>query len=101
MSISMRRLLRSLALPCPAFVFAVPVPLDLSGVKPGPVAVAREGDMAVVRWQDSTSRNWEASFNLEPARPLIAAIKVGDKTVVQNAVPDLQRANRQAPRRLR
>ena len=55
--------------------FAAPVPFDVSGVRPGPVAVAQEGDLAIVRWKDGTNRNWEAAFNLEPARPLIAAIK--------------------------
>jgi hypothetical protein len=67
--------------------FAAPVPLDVSGVKPGPVAVVREGDVALVRWQDGDKRAWEAAFNLEPERPLIAAIRVDGKTVVQNAVP--------------
>lgn len=64
-----------------------PVPLDLSGVKPGPVSVAQDGGMAVVRWQDKEQRAWEARFNLEPARPLIAAIQVNGKTVIQDAVP--------------
>ena len=81
------RFFRSLAWIVPALAFAAPVPIDLSAVKSGPIAVTHEGDMAFVRWQDSTSRTWEASLNLEPARPLIAAIKVGGKTVVQNAVP--------------
>jgi hypothetical protein len=80
----MRRPLFFLA---PALLYAAPVPFDSSGVKPGPVTVAREGDLAVVRWQDGANQPWEASFNLEPARPLIASIKTGGATVVQNAVP--------------
>ena len=87
MSTCMHGIIRWLTIIAPAFALAAPVPLDLSGLKPGPVAVTREGDMAVVRWPDSSGRTWEASFNLEPARPLIAAIKAGDKIVVQNAVP--------------
>jgi hypothetical protein len=66
---------------------AEPVALDLTGVRPGPVTVAKEGDTAVVRWQDGENRSWSAHFNLEPARPLIAAIQVGGKVVVQNAIP--------------
>jgi hypothetical protein len=66
---------------------AAPVPLDVSGVRAGPVAVAQDGDTVAIRWQDGESRGWEALFNLEPARPLIAAIRAGGKTVVQNAVP--------------
>jgi len=66
---------------------AAPVPLDLTGVKPGPVTVAQEGDTAVVRWQDAEKHSWEAHFNLEPARPLIASIRADGKTIIQNAVP--------------
>src|SRR5215207_7118791 len=83
----MTRILSSWLLVLPAIALAAPVTLDLSGVRPGPVAVARVGDTVVVRWQDGDRRPWEASFNLEPARPLIAAIGTGGKTVVQNAVP--------------
>ncbi len=80
-------LLLALLLPGLALTLAAPVPLDLSGVKPGPIKVAQEGDSAVVRWQDGEKRAWETRFNLEPARPLIASIRVDGKTVVQNAVP--------------
>ena len=67
--------------------FAAPVPFDLTGVKPGPISVAREGDIALVRWLDGEGRNWEASFHLDPARPLIAAIRENGKVIVENAVP--------------
>jgi hypothetical protein len=80
-------MLRPLLLLVPALLPAAPVPFDVSGVKSGPVAVAREGDMAVVRWPDAANRTWQASFNLEPNRPLIASIRLGDRVVVQNAVP--------------
>ncbi|MEP7363088.1 MAG: DUF4350 domain-containing protein [Acidobacteriota bacterium] len=83
----MTRLLRFFLLFPPAFALAAPVPLDLSGVKPGPISVTREGGLALVRWQDETNRAWEASFQLEPTLPLIAAIKVNGKVVVQDAVP--------------
>lgn len=68
-------------------LWAAPMPLDLSQVKPGPVTVAQEGSSAVVRWQDGEQRKWEAWFNLEPARALISSIRVDGTTVVQNATP--------------
>lgn len=71
----------------PMFVSAAPVPLDLSAVKPGPVSISAEGDTAIVRWKDEGNRSWDATFNLEPSRPLIAAIRVDGNVVVQNAVP--------------
>jgi hypothetical protein len=63
------------------------IPLDVSGVKPGPIAVVQTGDSVVVRWQDGEKRAWEAWFNLEPTRPLIASIRADGKPIVQNAVP--------------
>jgi hypothetical protein len=83
----MLRIFRWIGALIPMLSIAAPVSLDLSGVKPGPVVVTREGDTAVVRWQDKENRAWEASFNLDSARPLIASIKTGGKTVIQNAVP--------------
>lgn len=68
-------------------LFSAPVTLDTSGVRSGPIAVSTVGDTAVVRWQDAQSKTWEAVFNLEPNRPLIAAIRTGDKNVILNAVP--------------
>ncbi|MFN7936377.1 MAG: DUF4350 domain-containing protein [Bryobacteraceae bacterium] len=70
-----------------ALAGAAPVPFDTSAVRPGPITAVKEGDLALVRWKDAANRDWEASFNLEPNRPLIAAFKVGGKTVVQNAAP--------------
>lgn len=66
---------------------AAPVPFDVSAVKQGPIAVAQEGEHAVVRWKDEANRAWEARFDLEPARPLITGILVNGKVVIQNAVP--------------
>jgi hypothetical protein len=83
----MLRIFGLLTLLTAELVLAAPVSLDMSGVKPGPVAVAQEDDIAIVRWQDGEKRAWEAWFNLEPERPLIASIRVDGKVVVQNAVP--------------
>ena len=63
------------------------VPLDLSGVRPGPVAAEQKADTLIVRWPDEASRLWAVEFWLDPARPLIAAIKVGDKTIAERARP--------------
>lgn len=71
----------------PFLVPAAPVPLDLSGLKPGPISVVTDGATATVRWQDAEQRPWDAVFNLDPARPLIASIRVHGNAVVQNAVP--------------
>lgn len=81
----MRKLLLLPLLACATF--AAPVAFDLSGVRPGPVAVTAAGDTAVVKWQDAQNKTWEAVFSLEPNRPLIATIRSGGKDIIQNAVP--------------
>ena len=63
------------------------VPLDLSGVRPGPVEVRGSADSVTVRWPDEASRNWEAQFSLDPAKPLISSIAVVGNVVLKAADP--------------
>ena len=56
---------------------AVSVPLDLTGVRPGPITVVRSEDSVTVTWPDETARVWRATFSLNPAQPLIASIGAG------------------------
>src|SRR5690348_17460608 len=60
---------------------ALPIlPVDLSGVKPGPIAVETTESLLTVHWKDEAGRAWTADFALEPRSPLIAAIAVdGDR----------------------
>jgi hypothetical protein len=58
----------------PLHARAASVPLDLSGVRAGPIAVARSGDAVTVAWPDETGRIWRATFSLDPAQPLITSI---------------------------
>src|SRR4051812_26906227 len=83
----MLRIIRLLCCITPAALVGAPVSMDLSGVKPGPVTVTAEGGYAVVRWQDNKQQPWEAQFDLEPGRPLIAAIRVNGRVVVQDVAP--------------
>ena len=53
---------------------AVSVPLDLTRVRPGPVGVVRDGNSVSLTWPDETARVWRATFSLDPAQPLNAAI---------------------------
>src|SRR5690349_3558528 len=69
----------------PTLCWAVPV--DLSGVRPGPVAVGSTGGSLVVTWPDEKARVWRAAFSLDPAQPLITSIALGGKPVVERARP--------------
>lgn len=63
------------------------VPLDLSGVRPGPITVASTADSVTVSWLDQASRSWRAEFSLDPAKPLIASIAVAGTAIIERARP--------------
>jgi hypothetical protein len=69
---------------------AVSVPLDLSGVRPGPVGVARAEESVTITWPDETGRAWRATFSLDPAQPLVTSIGAGADSVVSGARPFYQ-----------
>ena len=69
---------------------AVSVPLDLTGVRPGPISVVRSDDSVTVTWPDETARVWRATFSLDPAQPLITSIGPDGEAVVRNARPFYQ-----------
>src|SRR6188474_1258900 len=74
----------------PAAASAVSVPLDLAGVRPGPISVVRGEDSVTVAWPDEASRVWRATFSLDPARPLVTSIGRGEEDVVLGARPFYQ-----------
>jgi hypothetical protein len=63
------------------------VPVDLTGLRPGPVKVASAGDALTVDWNDAASRAWRAEFSLDASKPLITAISVGGKALIERAQP--------------
>jgi hypothetical protein len=60
---------------------------DLSGVKTGPVGITSSGPSLQVRWKDGRARQWEAAFSLDSSKPLIAAIAVDGRKIVERANP--------------
>jgi hypothetical protein len=79
--------MRSLLLLFPLLTSAATVPIDLSAVAPGPVKVESGAGTAIVRWPDAAGREWHAEFSLDPAKPLIQAIGLAGKNVVERAIP--------------
>src|SRR6185295_3434617 len=63
------------------------IPVDTSGVKPGPVHVQVSTDTISVTWPDGESKQWRADFSLDAAKPLITAIAVGDRKIIESARP--------------
>ena len=72
---------------CASLALAQSIPVDLSGVKSGPVGVTADTSSITVVWPDERKRAWTAVFSLESRRPLISSIRVGGKTVVASAQP--------------
>jgi hypothetical protein len=77
-----------LLIPLPAA--AVSVPLDLSGVRPGPITVARDEESVTITWPDDTGRAWRATFSLNPAQPLVTSIGAGADAIVRGGRPFYQ-----------
>lgn len=66
---------------------AAVVGVDTSQVKPGPIAVKASEAAVTVTWPDARQRQWSAEFSLDSTKPLLTAIRVGSKTVVEHAQP--------------
>ena len=71
----------------PPVLCAAPISTDLSGVKPGPIAVAVSGQTLVVAWKDASRHQWETRFSLDSAKPLIASISSDGSNIVESAWP--------------
>src|SRR6267378_1503323 len=69
---------------------AASVPLDLAGVRTGPIAVSRGDDSVTVTWPDEAARTWRATFSLDPAQPLVTSITAGAEPIVRGARPFYQ-----------
>ncbi|HZT31715.1 MAG TPA: hypothetical protein VFA33_17645 [Bryobacteraceae bacterium] len=80
----------ALLLAVSALAAARAVPLDLSGVRPGPVTVTSTAASATVHWSDEAGRAWTAEFSLDPQAPLITSIAMGGAPVVEHARPFYQ-----------
>src|SRR5713101_341275 len=66
------------------------VPVDVSGVRAGPVTVTSTTESVTVHWRDEGNRAWSAEFSLEPKAPLISSIAVDGAPVVERARPFYQ-----------
>lgn len=64
-----------------------PIPFDGSGVRPGPIHLETKSDSVAVSWADERSRTWTATFSLLPRQPLITAIAVKGRPVLERATP--------------
>jgi hypothetical protein len=90
MTDAMRTVLLAVLVLIPVPAGAVSVPLQLAGVRPGPISVSRGEDSVTVTWPDDAARVWRATFSLDPAQPLVTSIGADGDPVVQAARPFYQ-----------
>jgi len=87
---AMRSAFLAVLLLLPQAAAAATVPLDLSGVRLGPISVVRAEETVAISWPDETGREWRAVFSLDPAKPLIVSIGTGTDVIVRDARPFYQ-----------
>ncbi len=83
----MRIVLAGILLAGSGLSFGAIIPAELFDVKPGPIAVSTSNNMLQVHWTDGGGQPWQADFSLDSAKPLITAITVNGKTVIEKANP--------------
>ncbi|MBK5294508.1 MAG: hypothetical protein JJE04_22865, partial [Acidobacteriia bacterium] len=66
---------------------AAVIPVDLKGVRTGPVKVQATPDALLITWPDETGRECGAEFSLDTSKPLITALRVAGKKIVEGARP--------------
>jgi len=67
--------------------YGAPIAADLSGVKPGPIAVTAAGSELSIAWRDGSNHQWRAVFALESKLPLITSISSDGALIVDRAQP--------------
>jgi hypothetical protein len=72
---------------CASGILAQTIAFDTSAVQPGPVSVRSGAQDVTVEWKDEQSRPCTAVFSLDARRPLISAISVDGKVVIERARP--------------
>ena len=79
---------------CPLFLLiasanlqAKTISVDMSGVKPGPVSVAKSDDTLQIAWEDGAKHHWQAIFSLDSAKPVIAGVSVDGRSMLAGARP--------------
>src|SRR2546428_9499772 len=73
---------------------AASVPLDLTGVRAGPIAVSRDADSVTVTWPDEAARVWRAAVSPHPSPPPLHSLPSGAEPHVRSPPPVYHGGNR-------
>src|SRR3984885_4171024 len=70
-----------------ALVYGAPIVPDVSAVKQGPITVVSSAQSLTVSWNDTANQHWQTIFSLDSTQPLITAISVDGRNIVELAKP--------------
>ena len=84
----MRLYVTILLLACSSsYGYGAPITSDVSAVKPGPISVVSSEQSLKIAWSDAENHYWQAVFSLDSTEPLITAISVDGRNIVERAKP--------------
>src|ERR1051326_2712472 len=63
------------------------IPIDLSGLRPGPVTVRAIADGLIVSWADEKGLPWSIEFRADGNPQVLRRISTEGKSVIENAQP--------------
>jgi hypothetical protein len=70
-----------------ASAYGVPIAPNVVAVKGGPISVVSSAQSLKINWDDTASHHWQTIFSLDSEKPLITAISVDGRNIVELANP--------------
>ena len=70
-----------------ALAHATPITPNVSAVKAGPITVVSSTESLKITWDDAANQHWQTIFSLDSTTPLITAISVDGRNIVELAKP--------------
>ena len=84
----MKRLATLFLLGCAsALAHGTPITPNVSAVKDGPISVVSSAQSLKITWDDAANQHWQTIFSLDSTTPLITAISVDGRNIVELAKP--------------
>ncbi|HVW86924.1 MAG TPA: hypothetical protein VHB50_19695, partial [Bryobacteraceae bacterium] len=63
------------------------LPVDVSGIRPGPVRIQQASDALTLSWPDDRNRNWSIEFSTDGKGPVIRRITANGSSILENIQP--------------
>src|ERR1700681_3529584 len=70
-----------------ALAYGAPITPNVAAVKGAPISVAASAQSLRISWDDSANHRWQTIFSLDSTKPLITAIAVDGRNIVELAKP--------------